>query len=71
MFPKMKDVPFNQLEKDDVFRSHSLQVMEAIALAISCLDDVETLTSVLKELGCAHGSQGLKDAHFDVSKVCR
>lgn len=66
MFTKMKDVTFNELEEDEVFRSHSLQVMETISIAISSLDDVKELTSVLQDLGTAHGPQGLKDAHFDL-----
>ena len=64
----MKGVPFDKLEEDENFLSHSLQVMEAISLAISCLDDVGELTEILKTLGHSHGNQGLVDAHFDVSE---
>lgn len=63
----MQDVPFHELENNETFRSHSLQVMETISLAISTLDDIDELVGILQELGLSHGPQGLKDAHFDVS----
>ena len=68
MFTKLKGIPFMQLEEDENFLSHSLQVMEAISLAISCLDDVGELTEILKILEHSHGSHSLVDAHFDVSE---
>jgi len=69
MFKKMQDVPFSELENDEVFRSHSLQVMETISLAVSMLrdNDPEELVGVLQDLGMSHKSQGLQTAHFDVS----
>ena len=42
--------------------------MEAISLAISCLDDIEGLTEILISLGQSHGNKGLVDGHFDVSE---
>ena len=71
MFKKMQNVPFNELENDENFRSHSLQVMETIALAVSILDDIDGLVGILQDLGMSHGPQGLQDAHFDVSNLAR
>ena len=69
MFKKMQDVPFEELENNEVFRSHSLQVMETLSLAVSMLadNDPEELVGVLQELGNAHKPQGLNTAHFEVS----
>ena len=63
----MKGVFFNQIKEDDNFLSVSLQVMEAISLAISCLNDVGELTKILKTLGIL-SNQGLVDANFDISE---
>lgn len=67
MFKSFAEVPFDQLPENDDFRAHALQVTETISLAVSTLEDLETLEMVLKDLGAAHGQQGLQDAHFDVS----
>ena len=64
----MKGIPFDHLEEDESFLTHSFQVMEAISLAISCLDDIEGLTEILISLGQSHGNKGLVDGHFDVSE---
>ena len=69
MFKSFADAPFDELPEIEEFRSHALQVTETISVAISSLDDLETLALVLKDLGQAHSPQGLQDAHFDVSFV--
>ena len=40
--------------------------MEAIGLALSFLDDVDTLVGVLEDLGAMHVVHGIQDAHFEV-----
>ena len=67
LFKSFRDLPFEQLPENEDFRSHALQVTETISLAVSSLDDIEGLLLVLKDLGGAHSSYGLQDAHFDVS----
>lgn len=70
MFKSFCDVPFEQLPENEDFRAHGLQVTEAISLAVSTLDDLETLELILKDLGAAHVNYGLDDSYFDVSN-CR
>ena len=67
MFKSFADAPFDSLPEIEEFRAHALQVTETISVAVSSLDDLETLAMVLKDLGQAHTPQGLKDVHFDVS----
>ncbi len=67
MFKSFCDVPIADLPENEDFCAHGLQVTETISLAISSLNDLDTLMLVLKDLGVAHGTHGLKDAHFDVS----
>ena len=66
LFPKFADVPPKELEKNEHFRHHALQVVEAVELAISMLQDVDDLRDVLISLGSIHVSMGLQDVHFDV-----
>lgn len=66
MFKSFKDTPFEELPENEDFRSHALQVTETISLAISAMEDMESLADVLKDLGGGHSTHGLQDAHFDV-----
>ena len=66
LFPKFADVPPKELEKNEHFRHHALQVVEAVELGISMLQDVDDLRDVLISLGSIHVSMGLQDVHFDV-----
>lgn len=67
MFKKFCDVPFEELPDNEHFCSHGLHVTESISLAVSAINDVEFLESVLKDLGAAHSTHGLNDSYFDVS----
>ena len=57
----------DELENNEDFRAHALQVTEAVSLAVSFLQDIPGLFSVLKDLGSVHTVYGIQDAHFDVS----
>ena len=67
MFPKFRNVPINELEDNEYYRAHALQVVEAVGLAISFLDELNELKTVLRDLGSVHCKNELQDAHFDVS----
>lgn len=69
LFPKFRDVPIEELENNEDYRSHALQVVEAVGLAISFLDELGELEVVLGDLGSVHCNNMLKDEHFDVSIV--
>ena len=69
MFKSFADLPFEKLPENEDFCAHALQVTEAISLAISTLDNPETLYLILKDLGNAHVPQGLTTDHFDVSSL--
>lgn len=67
LFPKFEKIPPKELEKNEQFQHHALQVVEAVDLAISMLQEVDDLRDVLISLGSIHVSMGLQDVHFDVS----
>ena len=69
LFPNFRDVPMEQLENDECFRAHALQVTEAVSLAVSALDDLPSLVLVLKDLGAAHSAHGIQGPHFDVRTI--
>ena len=54
------------LEQDENFRKHAYTVVDAIGLAVSFLDDMDTLEGVLDDMGGTHAKYGIKDAHFEV-----
>ena len=66
MFPKFVDVPAEDLEANEDYRRHALQVVEAVGLAIGMLDDAAALEEVLENLGSAHCNHKVEDPHFDV-----
>nr|QIA61850.1 neuroglobin-like protein [Halichondria panicea] len=66
LFKKFSDIPNEQLPENEDLQSHGLQVMETVALAVSSLNNTEELVVVLRELGGAHGSHNLQQAHFDL-----
>lgn len=66
-FKTFKDVPFGELPDNEDFRAHGLRVTESISLAVATLDEQDTLTMMLKDLGAAHHSVGLDQSYFDVS----
>ena len=66
MFPNFRDVPLEQLEENESFRAHALQVTETVSLAVSALDDIPSLVLVLKDLGAAHSAHGIQAPHFTV-----
>ena len=69
MFKKFCDLPYDQLPENEHLQGHAYQVMETVGLAVSSLNDTDELVVVLQELGGAHGSYDLQQAHFDVSKM--
>ena len=66
LFPKFKDVPASQREQDENYRKHSYTVVDAIGLAVSFLDDLDTLEGVLCDLGSTHAKYGIQNEHFEV-----
>ena len=68
LFPKFKDVPEHLREQDENFRKHGYTVVDAVGLAVSFSDDLDTLEGVLVDLGSTHAKYGIQDAHFEVKK---
>ena len=66
-FPKFRDLPKDEMYSSEPLRAHALNVTEAVDMAVSSLDDIPGLLSVLKDLGSVHCPYGIQDAHFDVS----
>ena len=69
MFYNFADVSKEDIVENEHFRGHALQVTETVSLAVSSLDDMESLVLILKDLGSAHSSHDLQNTHFDVSHL--
>ena len=67
MFKYFSEASMEELEENEHFRGHALQVTESVSLAVSTLDDMDELVCILKQLGAAHSPHGLQNAHYDVS----
>ena len=67
LFSKLRDLPKDEMYSSEPFRAHALNVTQAVDMAVSSLDDIPGLLSVLKDLGSVHCPYGIQDAHFDVS----
>ena len=67
LFKKFSEATVEELEENEHFRAHALQVTESVSLAVSTMDDMDELVSILKQLGAAHSPHGLQNAHYDVS----
>lgn len=59
----------DKLEHDENFRKHAYTVVDAVGLAVSFLDDFESLEGVLYDLGSTHIKYGVQEQHFEVSLV--
>ena len=69
LFPKFADIPRNQLESDNNYRKHSLSVVKTVKSGVESLNDIPTLSELLRQLGKRHLEQGIEEAHFDVSYI--
>lgn len=67
LFPEFKDVPPEELEKTNALYGHAKRVMKAVENAVSALDDAESFSAYLEELGRRHKSRALKPTYLDVS----
>ena len=57
------------LFKDDMTLQYT-KLFKAVSLAVSCLDDLDTLVPVLQELGRAHAGFGTVRAHYEAVTEC-
>lgn len=67
LFKNFSEVTMEEIEENEHFRHHALQVTESVSLAVATLDDMDDLVGILKSLGAAHSPHGLQNAHYDVS----
>lgn len=67
LFPEFKDVPSEELEKTNALYGHAKRVMKAVENAVSALDDAESFSGYLEELGRRHKTRALKPTYLDVS----
>lgn len=67
VFPKFKDVPRDQLESNNAYQSHTLNVVKTVDVGVKKMNDIPTLSKTLQQLGKRHLNRGIKDVHFDVS----
>ena len=66
LFPEFKDVPPEELEKTNALYGHTKRVMKAVENAVSALDDAESFSAYLDELGRRHKTRALKPAYLEV-----
>lgn len=67
LFKNFAETSMEEIEENEQFRAHALQVTESVSLAVSTLDEMDELVGILKQLGAAHSPHGLQNAHYDVS----
>ncbi|PFX30557.1 globin-1-like isoform X2 [Stylophora pistillata] len=65
LFPEFKDVPPSELEKTNALYGHAKRVMKAVENAVSALDDSESFSAYLEELGRRHKTRALKPMYLD------
>lgn len=65
LFPEFKDVPPSELAKTNALYGHAKRVMKAVENAVSALDDSESFSAYLEELGRRHKTRFLKPTYLD------
>jgi len=65
LFPEFKDVPPEELEKTNALYGHTKRVMKAVENAVSALDDAESFSAYLDELGRRHKTRSLRPTHLE------
>lgn len=65
LFPEFRDVPPEELEKTNALYGHAKRVMKAVENAVSALDDAESFSAYLDELGRRHKTRALKPAYLE------
>ena len=51
VFPKFKDVPRDQLESNNAYRSHTLNVVKTVDVGVKTMNDIPTLSKTLQQSG--------------------
>ncbi|KAJ7380380.1 hypothetical protein OS493_008832 [Desmophyllum pertusum] len=69
LFPEFRDVPPGELEKTNALYGHAKRVMKAVENAVSALDDAESFSAYLDELGRRHKTRPLKPTYLDSMQV--
>ena len=67
LFPEFKSVALDDLEKTNALYGHAKRVMKAVENAVSSMEDAETFSAYLEELGRRHKTRALKPTYLDVS----
>lgn len=57
----------DKLKEDDGFTHQAKRVMEMVGAAVDGLDDISSLTVILKDLGVKHVQYNIKEEHYGVS----
>ena len=60
-------MPPEELEKTNALYGHAKRVMKAVENAVSALDDAESFSAYLEELGRRHKTRALKPAYLEVN----
>lgn len=67
LFPELKSINSGQLDASNTVFGHAERVMRAVENAVSALDDAESFTAYLEELGRRHKVRALKPDYLEVS----
>ena len=66
LFPELKSITSGQLDASNTVFGHAERVMRAVENAVSALDDAESFTAYLEELGRRHKVRALKPDYLEV-----
>ena len=67
LFPELKSINSGQLDSSNTVFGHAERVMRAVENAVSALDDADSFTAYLEELGRRHKVRALKPDFLEVS----
>jgi hemoglobin-like flavoprotein len=62
--------PFVRSMFPDNMEAQYRKLFNAVSLVVKCLDDVEALAPVLKDLGVRHAGYGVVRAHYEAVTEC-
>jgi hypothetical protein len=67
VFPEFRHVTLDTLKTDRSLHGHTKRVMKVVGNAVAALEDIDSMTEYLQELGRRHRYRQIKPTPFHVS----
>ena len=67
LFPELRSINSGQFDASNTVFGHAERVMRAVENAVSALDDADSFTAYLEELGRRHKVRALKPDYLEVN----